>query len=593
MLYQAIAAGSKGVLLYSYHNGNVGADSDVNLWNGIKSTVPEIEKIKDFLTDGIFSRSELGQGLYASTWTYQGKCLVIVVHAGDYRSHFNPAQNAADRRKVSLTLPAGVSGTLRPAFTARPTGMNLINGKLEGDIDLLDVHAYIIEANPPTVTIASTDATASEPSDVGIFTVSRSEVTTSPLTIALSVGGSAVSGSDYSAISSSVTIAANQASATVTVTPIDDSATESTETVVLSLAGGSDYLIGGASSATVTIADNDSLHGGTGLTGTYFSDMNFGNAVVTRTDTTVDFDWGTGSPASGVAADGFSVRWNGQVQAQFSETYTLSTVSDDGVRLWVNGQLVIDNWSDHAPTENSGSITLVAGQKYELKMEFYENGGGAVAKLSWASPSTATQIIPTTQLFPSAPGALPAGWTAQDVGGVAVGGSTTHSNGTWTVSGSGADIWANADGCRFASKRVTGDVQVTAQVSGLTNTNVWAKAGVMIRESLTTGSRHDSTFATAANGLAYQRRLTTGGVSSHTAGPGIPTPYWVHIERLGNVVISSTSPNGTTWTEIRRETFVMSAAVYVGLAVTSHNNGVLCTATFTNVQVVGVAAAAN
>ena len=115
----------------------------------------------------------------------------------------------------------------------------------------------------------------------------------------------------------------------------------------------------------------------------------------------------------------------------------------------------------------------------------------------------------------------------------------------------------------------------------------------MIRESLTTGSRHVSTFATAANGLAYQRRLTTGGVSSHTAGPGIPTPYWVRIERLGNVVISSTSPNGTTWTEIRRETIAMSAAVYVGLAVTSHNNGVLCTATFTNVQVVGVAAAAN
>ena len=72
-----------------------------------------------------------------------------------------------------------------------------------------------------------------------------------------------------------------------------------------------------------------------------------------------------------------------------------------------------------------------------------------------------------------------------------------------------------------------------------------------------------------------------------------PAPYWVRIERVGNVVISSASPNGTTWTEIRRETITMNAAVYVGLAVTSHNNESLCTATFTNVQVVGVAEAAN
>ena len=332
---------------------------------------------------------------------------------------------------------------------------------------------------------------------------------------------------------------------------------------------------------------------GTGLAAAYFADSNLSGAALGRTDATIDFDWGNGAPANGVAADSFSVRWAGQVQTQFSETYTFTTLSDDGVRLWVNGQQLINNWTDHGPMENSGTITLVAGQKYDVKMEYYENAGGAVAKLSWASPSTAKQIIPTTQLFPSTPGALPAGWTAQDIGGVALGGSTTISNGTWTVSGSGADIWNNADGCRFASQRVTGDVQITAQVSGLTTTDGWAKAGVMIRESLTAGSRHASTFATAANGLAYQRRLVTDGVSSHTAGPGNAAPYWVRIERLGNVVISSTSPNGTTWTDIRRETITMSAAIYVGLAVTSHNNGALCTGTFTNVQVVGVAAAAN
>ena len=346
----------------------------------------------------------------------------------------------------------------------------------------------------------------------------------------------------------------------------------------------------------VTIVGEGPTANGTGLTAAYFSSPNFGGTQITRTDASVAFDWGTGSPASGIGAEGFSVRWTGQVQAQFSETYTFTTLSDDGVRLWINGQLLIDNWTDHAPMENSGTITLEAGQKYDVKMEYFENGGGAVAKLYWASPSTAKQIIPMSQLFPSeitTIGDLPAGWTAQDVGGVAVGGSTTLSNGTWTVSGSGSDIWNRADGCRFASQRITGDLQVTAQVTGLTNTNIWAKAGVMIRESLASGSRHASTFATASNGIAYQRRLVADGVSSHTAGPSSPAPYWVRIERVGNIVISSGSPNGTTWTEIRRETITMSAAVYVGLAVTSHNNGALCTATFTNVQVVGVAAAAN
>ena len=206
----------------------------------------------------------------------------------------------------------------------------------------------------------------------------------------------------------------------------------------------------------------------------------------------------------------------------------------------------------------------------------------------------ASTISPVTLVtIADTPNTLPAGWTAQDVGGVALSGSTTHQNGTWTLSGSGADIWKTADGFQFASQRIIGDVQMTAQVSGLTNTDAWAKAGVMIRESLSAGSRHASTFATAANGIAFQRRTATGGVTSHTAGPGSATPYWVRIARSGNVVISSSSPDGTTWTEIRRQTITMTAAVYIGLAVTSHNNGALCTGTFTNVQVVGVAAASN
>jgi glucose/arabinose dehydrogenase len=138
---------------------------------------------------------------------------------------------------------------------------------------------------------------------------------------------------------------------------------------------------------------------GNGLSAVYYDNQNFTGATVARIDPTVDFDWGAGAASSGIGADTFSVRWTGQVQAQFSQSYTFYTTSDDGVRLWVNGQLLVDNWTNHAPTENSGTITLVAGQRYDIRMEYFENGGRAVAKLSWGSASTPKAIIPQSQLY--------------------------------------------------------------------------------------------------------------------------------------------------------------------------------------------------
>src|SRR5262249_5946275 len=141
---------------------------------------------------------------------------------------------------------------------------------------------------------------------------------------------------------------------------------------------------------------------GAGLMGQYFADQTLSKLVLSRTDATVNFNWGSGSPAASVPVDHFSARWTGQVQAQYSQTYTFYTDSDDGVRLWVNGQQLINNWTDHSPTENSGTIALVAGQKYSIIMEYYEDAGGAVAKLLWSSPSTAKQVVPTSQLYNAA-----------------------------------------------------------------------------------------------------------------------------------------------------------------------------------------------
>ena len=140
---------------------------------------------------------------------------------------------------------------------------------------------------------------------------------------------------------------------------------------------------------------------GAGLTGAYYDNLDFTNLKLTRVDSIVNFNWGNGSPASGIGSDTFSVRWLGQVLPAYSQTYTFYTTSDDGVRLWVNGQQLINNWNDYPPTENQGTINLVAGQRYDIRIEYYENGSGAVAQLSWSSLSQPKQIIPQNRLFPT------------------------------------------------------------------------------------------------------------------------------------------------------------------------------------------------
>jgi hypothetical protein len=138
---------------------------------------------------------------------------------------------------------------------------------------------------------------------------------------------------------------------------------------------------------------------GGGIRADYYTGMNFDNLVLSRTDPQINFDWGDpGGPDTAVGDDNFSARWTGEVEAAFTETYTFYTNSDDGVRLWVDGQPLVDNWTDHANTEDKGTIDLVAGSTYSFVMEYYENGGGAVAQLRWSSPHTPKQIIPQAAL---------------------------------------------------------------------------------------------------------------------------------------------------------------------------------------------------
>jgi hypothetical protein len=141
------------------------------------------------------------------------------------------------------------------------------------------------------------------------------------------------------------------------------------------------------------------LLAGTGLAGAYFNNINLtGTAAATRIDKTVDFAWSGAPGVGGLGADNFSVRWSGQVLPKYTGTYTFITRSDDGVRLFVNGTKVIDNWTKHAPTDNIGTAILTAGSKANIVMEFFEATGGATAKLQWKSKSQVQEVIPESAL---------------------------------------------------------------------------------------------------------------------------------------------------------------------------------------------------
>jgi len=198
--------------------------------------------------------------------------------------------------------------------------------------------------------------------------------------------------------------------------------------------------------------------------------------------------------------------------------------------------------------------------------------------------SSTTSTIPTTTTSSSTTSTTVAStWTEQDIGTVGIAGSSTLANGTFSVRGSGADIWGTADAFHFVYQQLSGDGQIVARVASVQNTDPWAKGGVMIRASLAAGSAHAMIVVTPGNGVAYQWRATTGGQTSNSVGPPAAAPYWVRLVRAGNVVTGSASADGSTWTSVGSATIPLGTTAYFGLAVTSHNNGAICLSTFDNV----------
>ena len=201
------------------------------------------------------------------------------------------------------------------------------------------------------------------------------------------------------------------------------------------------------------------------------------------------------------------------------------------------------------------------------------------------NPSTIGAETYTIASVPPAGGGLPAGWQTQDIGAVGIAGNASFASGTYSLTGAGADIWGTADALRYAYTTLNGDGQVTARVVTEQNVNVWTKAGVMIRDSLAPGSAHALMLVSPGKGNAFQRRVSTNGVSTNTPGAFVTAPYWVRLTRAGNAITASQSADGTTWTVVGTDTIALAPTVLVGLAVSSHSTAAAATATFDNVVV--------
>lgn len=147
---------------------------------------------------------------------------------------------------------------------------------------------------------------------------------------------------------------------------------------------------------------------GTGLAGTYYiSSWDLTGPTVTRLDPTVNFNSGEGGLTTvwgidNVSADNFSVRWTGQIKAPVDGDFTISTTSDDGVRVWIDGAEVIDNWTTHGPADDySPPLDWTAGSTHDIEMTYYERGGGEEAVLDWSYPGQDREVIPQASLFPA------------------------------------------------------------------------------------------------------------------------------------------------------------------------------------------------
>jgi hypothetical protein len=194
--------------------------------------------------------------------------------------------------------------------------------------------------------------------------------------------------------------------------------------------------------------------------------------------------------------------------------------------------------------------------------------------------------LSTPAAYTGQPSSLPSPWISQDIGSVGVWGNAAYTNGTFTVNGSGVDIWNNSDSYQFVYQPWTGDGQIVARVVSMQNTAPAAKAGLMFRETLDPASAEGNLSVTPSKGISMQGRTSANASTSNVnTMTNLMAPYWLSLIRQGNYLYSYVSPDGVNWTSVGTNVYSMASSIYVGLCVTSKSNPTANTALFDNVTV--------
>ncbi len=270
------------------------------------------------------------------------------------------------------------------------------------------------------ITISATDPMATQPDPgvkpqgLGQYTVTRSGFPLTTLSVNLAVIGSgagfATPGLDYSNLPVTVTLPVGVSAIAINLIPMANTNLPAPVIAQLSILPGTNYFVGNPANASVVIYPSPTA-GGSGLYAQYFTNSsttytnaaNFNptNLMLTRIDPMIDFTWTNGNSPN-LSNGLYCVRWTGQVQPQYSETYIFDVLSDDGVKLWVNDQLLIDKWqTQNNGTEWTNAITLQAGIRYDIRMDYLQYTNKAQAHLYWYSADQSRQIIPNTMLYPT------------------------------------------------------------------------------------------------------------------------------------------------------------------------------------------------
>ncbi len=277
----------------------------------------------------------------------------------------------------------------------------------------------------------------------------------------------------------------------------------------------------------------------------------------------------TPTPAPTVPANLTATLGTGQIKLAWADNAT----NEDGFRIERStDNLTFSQVASLAANIVSYSDTnaTVAGTTYSYRIVAYNAAGNS------AYSNVAAALVPLTN-------ALPAPWKAVSIGPVQVAGAASYSNGVYTVKGAGSTIGGTADSFQYAYQSKTGDGQIVARVTGITNTNAGALAGIMYRNGTASNAKEVGLFVTPTGSVVFTRRSSTGGTTQTTTLAGATGPTYLKLTRKGNTFTAYRSANGTIWTLIGSANVSMPSTVNVGLAVCSRNSTTLNTATFDNV----------